>query len=151
MLRYLGLLTVVSIAIAPIQGMDGRGRGHGRGDDWPAAEKPRPERGHRAEVYRVYRSEDRTAILNFYRSRPGGLPPGLAKHGHLPPGLEKQLRRNGTLPPGLEKRFEPFPPELEYRLPPCPVGVRRGFIGGVAVMWNSQTGLVLDAVALFGR
>jgi hypothetical protein len=99
----------------------------------------------------VFRAEDRTIIADYYRSQPGGLPPGLTKRGGaLPPGLEKQLRRNGTLPPGLQKRVMPFPPALELRLPPCPVGVQRGFLGGVAVMWNSKSGLILDAAVIVG-
>jgi hypothetical protein len=75
----------------------------------------------------------------------------LAKRGDLPPGLEKQLRRNGHLPPGLEKKLVPFPHAVETRLPPCPPDVHRGFLGGVAVMYNSRTGLVLDAMAIVGR
>ncbi|MBZ5585035.1 MAG: hypothetical protein LAQ30_23065 [Acidobacteriia bacterium] len=152
MLRFISLVAVLSIAMAALPAKEGRGRGRGRGGDSPAAEKPGKDKERRAEFSREYRAADRTAILNFYHSRPGGLPPGLARRdGHLPPGLERQIRRNGALPPGLEKRFVPFPPELEHRLPPCPAGVRRGFIGGVAVMWSPRTGIVLDAVAMFGR
>ncbi len=79
--------------------------------------------------------------MDYYRSHPAG----------LPPGLEKQLRRNGRLPPGLAKRMVPFPAELESRLPPCPPDVRRGVSGGLAIMYNSRTGLVLDILALAGQ
>ncbi len=123
-------------------------KGKGRGANAQAnAEKGR---GNQVAPANVFRTEDRTVIAEYYRSRPGGLPPGLAKRGDLPPGLEKQLRRNGTLPPGLQKRVTPFPAELEVRLPPCPVGVRRGLLGGVAVMWSSKSGLILDAAAVLG-
>src|SRR5438270_2288745 len=110
----------------------------------PAQAKEKPGRGRgrdKGEAVEVFRSGDRAFIADYYRSRPGG----------LPPGLEKQLRRNGRLPPGLEKRLTPFPPEVESRLPPCPPDVRRGMVGGVALMYSSRTGLVLDVMATFGR
>lgn len=94
---------------------------------------------------------DRDVIVNYYREQPGGLPPGLAKRDGLPPGLDNQLRRNGTLPPGLAKKVAPLPRALEGRLPPCPPDTRRGIIGGIAVMYNSRTGLVIDSVVVAGR
>jgi hypothetical protein len=139
MVRFLAVLAVVAMLIAPVQAKDKPGRGRGRGQG-------------NAPVARAFRDGDHGVIVDYYRSQPGGLPPGLAKRGgDLPPGLERQLRRNGTLPPGLRKRFMPFPPPLEARLPPCPPYVRRGLIGGVAVMWNTRTGLILDASMVFGR
>jgi hypothetical protein len=129
-----GLLLAPSFAIA--QGK-GKGKGHGKGHDKEAAG-------------RSSRPLDPGIISGYYRSN--GLPPGLAKrNGDLPPGLQKQLRRNGHLPPGLEKKLAPFPMEIESRLPPCPPDVRRGIVGGMAVMYNSRTGLVLDAFVLAGR
>jgi hypothetical protein len=75
----------------------------------------------------------------------GGLPPGLAKRGgDLPPGLAKQLRRNGRLPPGLEKKIVWFPEDLDRRCSPLYPGLRRGFIGGHAVIVNSKTSAILD-------
>ena len=41
-------------------------------------------------------------------------------------------------------------PPPESRLPPCPPDVRRGLIGGTAVMWNTGTGVILDAVSRAG-
>jgi hypothetical protein len=122
------------LAVLPIHAEQGKGRGRGHDKDASAL---------------VFRPEDRTAIADYYRGQPGGLPPGLAKRESLPPGLEKQLRRNGKLPPGLEKKLVAFPPQLESRLPACPPEVHRGMIGGIAVMWNSQSGLVVDAAVLF--
>jgi hypothetical protein len=114
----------------------GNGKGHGKGHDKEAVASNHPF--------------DRNVITGYYRAN--GLPPGLAKrNGDLPPGLEKQLRRNGHLPPGLEKKIAPFPREVESRLPPCPPEVHRGIVGGVAVMYNSRTGLVVDAFVLAGR
>jgi hypothetical protein len=143
-------LMILLIALAPAGAKQGRGRGRGHDEGGPPSERGNGKR--KAAPVRAFRADDCTVIMDYYRAQPGGLPPGLAKrNGDLPPGLEKQLRRNGTLPPGLAKKFMPFPPELEMRLPPCPPDVRRGFIGGVAVMYNSRTGLVLDFNAMFGR
>ena len=106
---------------------------------------------HKEAVVTAFAPSDRVVIGDYYRAG-RGLPPGLARrNGDLPPGLEKQLRRNGALPPGLERRFAPFPAEIESRLPPCPPDVRRGTIGGVAVMYNSRTGLIVDAFAIVSR
>jgi hypothetical protein len=129
-------MAALTLALVPLPAEQGKGRGKGHDKD---AGTP------------VFRQADRNAITDYYRAQPSGLPPGLAKRESLPPGLEKQLRRNGRLPPGLEKKLIPFPVELESRLPPCPPEVHRGMVGGIAVMWNSQTGLVLDAAILFGK
>jgi hypothetical protein len=112
-----------------------KGKGHGRQKDgWE------------------FLPADRAWIAAYYRANPGQLPPGLARrNGDLPPGLEKQLRRNGRLPPGLDKRIAPFPPAIESRLPPCPPEVRRGIVAGMALMFDSRSGLVLDAFALVRR
>jgi hypothetical protein len=134
--RWICWIAVLWLAWVPVQAEQGKGRGKGHNKDEGAL---------------VFRPADRAAIAEYYRSQPGGLPPGLAKRESLPPGLEKQLRRNGRLPPGLEKKLVPFPRELESRLPPCPPEVHRGLIGGMAVMWNSGSGLVLDAAVVIGK
>lgn len=132
-------VTVAALALAATgfswQGT-GRGRGNGRGQEHAASHAAGPM--------------DHAVVADYFRGNPGGLPPGLAKRGDLPPGLAKQLRRNGTLPPGLAKKVAPFPPALEAELAPCPAGVRRGIVGGVAIMYNSRTGLIVDAFALAG-
>jgi hypothetical protein len=127
---------LLSLAVIPMYAAQGKGRGRGHDKE-------------RDNAPMVFRTEDRESIAAYYRAQPGGLPPGLAKRESLPPGLEKQLRRNGKLPPGLERKLVPFPPELESRLAPCPPEVTRGMIGGIAVMWSRQTGLVVDAAVLF--
>ena len=90
----------------------------------------------RKDAVVVFTASDRAVVTTYYRGK------------GLPPGIEKQLRRNGRLPPGLAKKFTPFAPEVEMRLPPCPPDVRRGTVGGVAVMYNSRTGLIIDAFAV---
>lgn len=130
MRRLLLAVAAMGILLAPAGAKDKPGKGRGKGHD--------------KETVVVWAQSDRSYLR--------GLPPGLAKRdGSLPPGLEKQLRRNGRLPPGLEKKLVPFPVYVEERLPPCPPDVHRGFIGSVAVMYNSRTGLVLDAVAIARR
>jgi len=127
----LSALAAVLIAGAHAQG---KGKGHNK-----------PSEAALPGSAQAFGPSDRDMISGYYRN-PGNLPPGLAKrNGELPPGLEKQLRRKGHLPPGLEKRFSPFPANIESRLPPCPLEVRRGLIGGTAVMWDSRTGVILDA------
>jgi hypothetical protein len=120
-------VAAIGMMLTPAVAKD-QGKGNGKG------------KGHQKEAPTVFAPADRSVITGYYRS-----------HGGLPPGLEKQLRRNGHLPPGLEKKLAPFPAEVESRLPPCPPDVRRGLVGGVAVMYNSRTGLVLDLMVLAGR
>lgn len=137
MLRLISVFALAMLVLAPA----------------PCAQKPGRGKGHQKElIAQGFGPADRSRISDYYRSERAGLPPGLARrNGDLPPGLEKQLRRNGALPPGLEKRLAPFPPEVESRLPPCPPDARRGLIGGIAVMYSTRTGLVLDAFAIIGR
>ena len=66
----------------------------------------------------------------------------------LPPGLEKQLRRNGQLPPGLQKKVQPFPVELERRLPPLPTNYARVCIGGRGLIVDAQFNIV-DIIDVF--
>jgi hypothetical protein len=135
--RTLAVLAAALSMLAPAYSKDKHGNGKEHGNESYA---------------RTFRPADRSVIHGHYRGNGRGLPPGLAKrNGDLPPGLEKQLRRNGKLPPGLENRLAPFPAEIESRLPPCPPETRRGLIGGVAVMYSSRTGLILDAFAITSR
>jgi hypothetical protein len=142
MKRRIVILGIALAVCSPSYAFQGKGKGHGRGHEkhQESAEAP----------VTAFRPADRTYIATYYQTNPNSLPPGLAKrNGDLPPGLQKQLRRNGQLPPGLQKRLVAFPPEVESHLPPCPPDVRRGLIGGVAVMWSTRTGLILDAAAVW--
>jgi hypothetical protein len=136
-MRMTCVLAAVLVVAAPGYSMQGKGKAKGRGHQEESA-------GRSSKLL------DRGVIETYYRGN-GGLPPGLAKRGgDLPPGLEKQLRKNGTLPPGLAKKIAPLPAAVEARLAPCPPEARRGIVAGVAVMYNSRTGLVIDAVVLAG-
>ncbi len=93
--------------------------------------------------------EERQIIIEYYRAPSAGLPPGLAKRGgNLPPGLEKHLVRNGTLPPGLQKRLQPFPVELERRLPSLPRIWVRVILGRHAILLERRTNRILDLIEI---
>lgn len=97
----------------------------------------------------IFAPEERRIIHEYFQANTSNLPPGLAKRGgNLPPGLQKHLRRNGQLPPGLEKRVNPFPGELERRLPALPPIYRRGIIGDRAVIYDSNTNAILDVIQI---
>ena len=86
---------------------------------------------------RHFRREDYGAIQRYY----GG-------PRDLPPGLRKKYYRTGKLPPGWQKKIRPFPPELVRVLPPPPPGCERGYIDGVAIVYDRRTRIILDAIDL---
>ena len=94
----------------------------------------------------LFLPEERQIIREFFYRQPSGLPPGLAKRGELPPGLQKQLQRKGKLPPGLQKRLEPFPHELEVRLPGIPDIWRRVILGRHVILIDRRTYRILDII-----
>jgi len=103
---------------------------------------PRPDRRGDArsgpyEDPQVFSARSRGIIGDYVRVNRSNLPPGLARRERLPPGLERQIQRNGTLPPGLQRRVEPFPADLDRRLPVLPAGMSRVFLGGRALLLDS--------------
>lgn len=96
----------------------------------------------------LFLPEERRIIREFFVTHHSrGLPPGLAKRGgDLPPGLQKHLRRNGKLPPGLQKRLEPFPHDLEGRLPGIPEIWRRVILGRHVILIDRRTERILDII-----
>jgi hypothetical protein len=107
---------------------------------------PREEHGRSAAVQISFTDRDRRIIRDYFRGGYGHLPPGLAKRGgHLPPGLEKHLQRNGQLPPGLQKRVEPFPSDLEARLPRLPTFTVRVVLGRTALILDERH-TILDVI-----
>ncbi len=102
------------------------------------------------QVEIVFSTREQRVIQGYFQSSTSNLPPGLAKRGgNLPPGLEKHLQRNGTLPPGLQKRIQPFPEELERRLPRLPGGYVRVVLEGRAVILGPRNTIV-DVMVLAG-
>ncbi|MBI3000481.1 MAG: hypothetical protein HYY46_18810 [Deltaproteobacteria bacterium] len=95
----------------------------------------------------LFLPEERRIIREFYVARYSGLPPGLAKRGgDLPPGLQRQIQRKGKLPPGLQKRLEPFPAELELRLPRIPDIWQRVILGPHVILLDRRTARILDII-----
>ena len=86
---------------------------------------------------RYFRPEDYTTVQRYY-TRPRA----------LPPGLRKKYYRTGQLPPGWQKKIRPFPPELVRVLPPPPPNCDRGYIDGVAVVYDRRTRIILDSIDL---
>jgi hypothetical protein len=106
--------------------------------------KNKEGRGRAGDI--VFSDHDRSIIRDFFRGRYSNLPPGLAKRGgKLPPGLEKQLQRNRKLPPGLQRHVEPFPQELEARLPRLPDRTSRVVLGRRAIIVDDQNN-ILDMI-----
>jgi len=126
----------VSVACLPALGQ-GRGNGKGRGRGKENEEgKQGNSRGEGAGTS-YFRREDYTVIQRYY-----------AGPRDLPPGLRKKYARTGTLPPGWEKKIRPFPAELVRTLPPPPPNCDRGFIDGVAVVYDRKTRVILDSIDL---
>ena len=67
---------------------------------------------------------------------------------NLPPGLRKKYVRTGTLPPGWQDKIQAFPPELVRVLPPPPPNCDRGYIDGVAVVYDRKTRIIVDSIDL---
>ncbi|MBI3668413.1 MAG: hypothetical protein HY237_01325 [Acidobacteria bacterium] len=145
LLAVLGVFAWPVLAQSHGQGNPHKQKGQGREDRADRDEDQDRDDGDNTRP--IFRKHDREIIIEFYRSRPSGLPPGLAKrNGNLPPGLEKHLERNGTLPPGLQKRVEPLPPELDVRLPRLPTIYRRCRIGPHVIILNRKTSAILDII-----
>ena len=150
---YMLLIGLVSFALQCPQALaQGNSQGHGKGknkhqeqaedDDYTAQ---RDIAGGRVRI--VFGTRDREIIRDYYRDQYSNLPPGLAKRGgNLPPGLQKHLERDGTLPPGLQKRVQPFPGELEARLPRLPDTYRRVVLGVDVLILDRRTQRIMDIV-----
>jgi len=67
----------------------------------------------------------------------------------LPPGLQKKYYRTGHLPPGWEKKVQPFPYEVERRLPPVCSECARGYVDGYAVIYQPRSRVIIDVHAIF--
>lgn len=88
---------------------------------------------------RYFRREDYGPVEHYYTGP-----------RDLPPGLRKKYYRTGKLPKGWQKKLQPFPPELVRQLPPVPPNCDRGYIDGVAVVYDRTTRVILDSIDLIG-
>jgi hypothetical protein len=133
---------LVLAAALPHAGM-AQGNGKGKGHNKQAQSDDERDRGARI----VFSVRDRDVIRSYYQDRNSNLPPGLAKrNGNLPPGLQKHLERDGILPPGLQKRVQPFPEDLERRLPPLPEVCRRVTLGVDIMILDRRTQRIVDII-----
>ncbi|MGE5325012.1 MAG: hypothetical protein ACM3SW_19245 [Actinomycetota bacterium] len=143
---FSGVLGIGLLSQSAVAQGNGHGRGHGKNKH--RQEQADDDGGYsRAGVSIVFTSRQRDIIRDYYRDQYSNLPPGLAKRGgNLPPGLQKHLDRDGTLPPGLQKRVQPFPYELERRLPPLPDEYRRVTLGVDILIVDRRTQRIMDIV-----
>jgi hypothetical protein len=126
---------VCGLVLAAALPQAGTAQGNGKG------------KGHNKQAQSDDEDRDRDTIRNYYQDRNSNLPPGLAKrNGNLPPGLQKHLERDGTLPPGLQKRVQPFPEDLERRLPPLPDTYRRVTLGVDIMILDRRTQRIVDII-----
>ena len=135
-----GLLAQPGLGQGNSQGK-GKGKGHAREE-----QQDDRDSGRGRGVQIIFSTQDRDTIHDYYHGSTSNLPPGLAKRRELPPGLRKHLERDGTLPPGLQKRVQPFPYELERRLPPLPADYRRVTIGVDVLILNRKTQRIMDVI-----
>ncbi len=141
MLKTFLLFTVCAVALlsgAAVAQGNSQGKGHGKhGQDQDGG----------SGIQIIFTAHDRDVIRDYYHGNSSNLPPGLAKrHGNLPPGLQKHLERDGTLPPGLQKRVQPFPDDLEGRLPRLPPVYRRVILGADIIILDRRTQKIMDIV-----
>jgi hypothetical protein len=111
------------------------GKGKGKGDKNTQNQEDN-DPGLR-QGFRYFRREDYGAVQRHYS---GPRDP--------PPGLRKKYFRTGKLPPGWQKKIRPFPPELVRVLPPPPPNCERGYIDGVAIVYDRRTRIILDSIDL---
>jgi hypothetical protein len=141
-----GLVLTAALPQAGLAQGNGKGKGHNKQAD-PDDEDRESARGDKRGARIMFSVRDRETIRGYYQDRNSNLPPGLAKrNGNLPPGLQKHLERDGTLPPGLQKRVQPFPEDLERRLPPLPDTYRRVTLGVDILILDRRTQRIVDVI-----
>ncbi|MGH8292685.1 MAG: hypothetical protein ACRESA_04355 [Gammaproteobacteria bacterium] len=70
-----------------------------------------------------------------------------SREGGLPPGIAKNLARGKPLPPGIAAQLQPLPPELVQQLPPSPPGYRVFILDGRILLVNMATQVISDVIA----
>ena len=129
LIALLGVNVLATVRLLAKDHGDGEGKGHGnkwKHDDDGGGHHPR-----------YFRREDYRVVQRYY-------------HGprDLPPGLRKKYYRTGKLPAGWEKKIRPFPPELVRVLPPPPPNCERGYVDGVAIVYDRRSRIILDSIDL---
>lgn len=119
-------ISILSLSALGLSAKDkGKGKGKGKGHDKDKGES------------QYFRREDYMVVQRYY-----------VGPRDLPPGLRKKYIRTGQLPPGWESKIRPFPPELVRVLPPPPPYCERGYIDGVAIVYDRRTRIILDSIDL---
>ena len=80
------------------------------------------------------------------QSRPGDLPPGLAKQGKIPPGHAKKMWKKGEYLPADYRTGHYFEDWRRYDLEPAPPGYRWVVVDQDAYLMEVTTGLVANAI-----
>jgi hypothetical protein len=132
-------LLIALFGISPLSTMYLLAKDHGNGKGKDKKNKHDQDRDEHDGDYdsRYFRREDYRLVQHYYNGP-----------RDLPPGLRKKYYRTGELPPGWQKRIRPFPPELVRVLPPPPPNCERGYIDGVAVVYDRRTRIILDSIDL---
>jgi len=142
-----GLILATALPQAGLAQGNGKGKGHNKQADQDGDNDRGRDSDGQGGVRVVFSVHDRDVIRGYYQDRNANLPPGLAKrNGNLPPGLQKHLERDGTLPPGLQKRVQPFPDDLERRLPRLPETYRRVTLGVDIMILDRRTQRIVDII-----
>lgn len=134
-------LIAACLGIGPLSTLlfsaNGQGKGKGKGKG-PKNKHDDDDHDHDGgHGGRYFRSEDYVVVQRYYQGP-----------RDLPPGLRKKYYRTGELPPGWQKKIRPFPPELVRVLPPPPPNCERGYIDGVAVVYDRTTRIIVDSIDL---
>ncbi|HKV97311.1 MAG TPA: hypothetical protein VJR90_07495 [Gammaproteobacteria bacterium] len=70
-----------------------------------------------------------------------------SREGGLPPGIAKNLARGKPLPPGIAAQLQPLPPELVQQLPRPPAGYQIFMLDGRILLVNMATQVISDVIA----
>lgn len=70
-----------------------------------------------------------------------------SRQGGLPPGIAKNLARGKPLPSGIAKQIHPLPQELEQVLPPVPQGYERVMVDGKVLLVDIATQVIHDVIS----
>ena len=138
---------VFSLLLQSAASAQGNSQGKGKGHNKQSCQGDDNRGDSRGSLRIEFSAHDRDVVRDYYYGSQSNLPPGLAKrNGNLPPGLQKHLERDGTLPPGLQKRVQPFPVELERRLPRLPETYARVTLGVDILILDRRTQRIIDIV-----
>ena len=128
---------VTLVATSPLSTVYLFAKDHGKGKG-KENKREQDENDHRGgQESRHFRHDDYRAVRSYYNGP-----------RDLPPGLRKKYYRTGKLPPGWQTKIRPFPPELVRVLPPPPPNCERGYIDGVAIVYDRKTRIILDSIDL---